>query len=207
VGGFGSGRQGGKVTAEGTASYIIAVSAFSRVMQSGKRLAGTIHFDQGRFPIEITIDACDPHAAFVDLVHPVRDDREANRSVRDRIPLAWTVPTYGGRRWWFLCPRNGRRTAKLFLPNGGWHFWSRQAYGLGYACQREDSFSRLQRRAAMLNCQLGGEGWSTWNLPPPKPKWMRWRTYDTKYERWERVVARANEEFTIRAMQILRRRP
>jgi hypothetical protein len=55
----------------------------------------------------------------------------------------WTVPTYGGRRWWFLCPRTSRKSTKLYLPNGGWHFWSRQAYGLGYACQRDDRFSRL----------------------------------------------------------------
>jgi hypothetical protein len=36
------------------------------------------------------------------------------------------------------------KTTKLYLPNGGWHFWSRQAYGLGYACQREDRLGRLQ---------------------------------------------------------------
>src|SRR5216684_3548478 len=78
-------------------------------------------------------------------------------------------------------------------------------YGLGYACQREGSFDRLQRRAAMLNRQLGGIGWATWESPPPKPKWMRWRTYERKYEGWRRVVERADAEFTIKAMRILRR--
>ena len=73
------------------------------------------------------------------------------RECLDRTEMA-----NGGRRWWFLCPRTGRRTTKLFLPNDGWHFWSRHGYGLGYACQREDRFSRLQRRAAKLNSQLGG---------------------------------------------------
>src|SRR5713226_3182955 len=112
---------------------------------------------------------------------------------------------YGGRRWWFQCPRTGRRTTKLYLPNGGRHFWSRQAYGLGYASQREGRFDRLQRRAAMLNRQLGGKGWATWESPPSKPKWMRWRTYERKYEGWRRVVERADAEFTIKAMRILRR--
>jgi hypothetical protein len=98
-----------------------------------------------------------------------------------------------------------RRTTKLFLPNGGWHFLSRQAYKLGYACQREDRFSRLQRRAAMLNRQLGGKGWDTWDEPPDKPKWMRWRTYEEKYERWEQSVGRANEEFLIYASRLLGR--
>jgi hypothetical protein len=91
-----------------------------------------------------------------------RDEQEGDRIVGDHIRLLWTVPTFGGRRWWFQCPRTGRRTTKLYLPNGGSHFWSRKAYGLGYACQREGRFDRLQRRAAMLNRQLGGKGWATW---------------------------------------------
>jgi hypothetical protein len=53
--------------------------------------------------------------------------------------------------------------------------------GSDYACQREDRFGRLQRRAAMLNRQLGGDGWAGWDSPPIKPKWMRWRTYERRY--------------------------
>ena|SRR6516165_1165034 len=100
-----------------------------------------------------------------------------------------------------------RLRPRQLLPNGGWHFWSRRGYGLGYACQRDDRFGRLQRRAAKLNRQLGGEGGSTWGDPPGKPKWMRWRTYHRKYERWKRVVERADEEFTILAGRLLSRPP
>jgi hypothetical protein len=57
----------------------------------------------------------------------------------------------------------------------------------------------------MLNSQLGGEGWETWDVPPGKPKWMRWRTYERKYERWERVIGRANKEFVISAKRLLQR--
>jgi hypothetical protein len=124
----------------------------------------------------IIVEASNPSMAFIELLHATRDRRARAQWVRGRVRLSQTVPTFGGARWWFLCPLTGRRTTKLFLPSGGWHFWSRQAYGLGYACQREDRFSRLQRRAATLNRQLGGEGWSTWDLPPAKPKWMRWPT-------------------------------
>jgi hypothetical protein len=53
--------------------------------------------------------------------------------------------------------------------------------------------------------QLGVEGWSTWSDPPTKPKWMRWQTYDRKYERWERAAERANAEFEIGAIRPLRR--
>jgi hypothetical protein len=170
MGGFGSGWHGGTVTAEGTASYVITISSFTSALQKGRGLTGTIHFDEGKFLIVITVDTSDPSNAYIELRHPTRDAREGERVVLDRVRLIWTVPTYGGRRWWFRCPRTYCKTTKLYLPNGGWHFWSRQAYGLGYACKREDRFSRLQRRAAMLNLQLGGEGWSTWNRPPAKPK-------------------------------------
>jgi len=204
VGGFGSGRHGGTVAADGTASYVIAASTVGGALQLERRGTGTVHFDEGRFPVEITIDTTEPSYPFIELAHRTRDDREGDRVVRDRIRLVWTVPTYGGRRWWFQCPRTGRRTAKLFLPNGRWHFWSRAGYGLGYACQREDRFGCLQRRAAMLNRQLGGKGWATWDSPPQKPKWMHWRTYERKCEGWRRVVERVNAEFTIQAMRILR---
>jgi hypothetical protein len=206
VGGFGSGRHGGTVTAEGTASYIIAANSLTRArLQMGHCATGTLHFGEERFAVEAKVDTTDPSDPFIELTHQTRDDREGERVVRDRVRLIWTVPTYGGRRWWFRCPRTYCKTTKLYLPNGGWHFWSRQAYGLGYACQREDRFGRLQRRAAMLNRQLGGEGWGTWDTPPRKPKWMRWRTYERQYALWERAVEKANDEFTVRAMRILRR--
>jgi hypothetical protein len=192
------------VTAERTASFVITVTDLSRALHGGRRLSSIVHFGNG-FPVTMMIDISDPSDAFVNLVHQTRDQRQGDRVVEERIALVWTVPTYGGRRWWFLCPRTGRRTTKLFLPNGGWHFWSRQTYDLGYACQREGRFDRLQRRAAMLNQQLGGEGWATWNTPPRKPKWMRWATFVRKLERWSSVVEKADAEFSARAMKILRR--
>lgn len=192
-------------TGEATASYVLALSWFRAELRSGPRWSGTIRFSSGNFPVRITIDTSDPANAFIMLAHEARDWRAGARIVHDRVRLTWTEPTYGGRRWWFVCPRTGYRTPKLFLPNGGWHFWSRQAYGLGYEYQREGRFSLLQRRAAMLNKQLGG-GWDVWDLPPSKPKWMRWRTYNRKYQHWERVAEEADAEFNTRLASLLRRR-
>jgi hypothetical protein len=135
-------------------------------LQLGQIAKGTFHFSDGHFLVGLLVDTADPSGPYMELIHPTRDEGEDDRIVHDRVRLLWTVPTYGGRRWWFQCPRTGRKATKLFLPNGGRHFWSRQAYGLGYACQREDRFDRLHRRAAMLNRQLGGKGWGSWNIPP-----------------------------------------
>jgi hypothetical protein len=49
-------------------------------------------------------------------------------------------------------------------------------------------------RAASRNAQLParGDGWGTWDLPPPKPKWLRWATYEQKIARWQRTVEQAH---------------
>ena len=99
-----------------------------------------------------------------------------------------------------VCVSENRPT-HIQVPEGGAHFWNRQAYDLGYACQRDDRFRRLQRRAAKLIGQLG-DGSEGWDTPPSKPKWMRWRTYERKYELWKRVVEKANDEFVTRARRL-----
>jgi hypothetical protein len=120
MGGFGSGRHGGTVTAEGTASYVLTASMLTRAgLQMGQRGSGIFHFGEEKFPVEVSVDTSDPWDPFIELSHPTRDDRDGERIAHDLIRLIWTAPTYGGRRWWFLCPRTGRRAGKLFLPNGG----------------------------------------------------------------------------------------
>src|SRR5262249_15152516 len=43
------------------------------------------------------------------------------------VSLDTTVPHYGGRRWWFICPSTKARVSKLYLPPGATTFASRQA--------------------------------------------------------------------------------
>jgi hypothetical protein len=96
------------------------------------------------------------------------------------IELETSPQTFGGRRWWFLCPRTGRRATKLYLPNGALTFASRQADQLAYASQREQPHDRASRRAFKLRGKLGAEGGIGDFIP--KPKWMRWPTYERKLE-------------------------
>ena len=55
------------------------------------------------------------------------DGVESAASRTTGIQLETTPQPFGGRRWWFVCPRAGRRAAKLYLPNGVFTFASRQA--------------------------------------------------------------------------------
>lgn len=96
------------------------------------------------------------------------------------IQLETTPQPFGGRRWWFICPRTGRRATKLYLPNGALTFASRQAYRLAYRSQREAPHDRALRRAFKLRDKLGGTGGIGDYLA--KPKWMRWPTYDRKLD-------------------------
>ena len=63
-----------------------------------------------------------------------------------------TVPHFGGRRWWWVCPLSkhgqpcGRRVGKLYLPSGGPAFGCRQCYELTYeGCQESHEYDGLRR--------------------------------------------------------------
>ena len=48
------------------------------------------------------------------------------------VPIVFTAPAFGGRRWYFRCPMQHIRVTKLFLPPHARRFASRQAHGLTY---------------------------------------------------------------------------
>jgi hypothetical protein len=154
----------------------------------------------------VVVDLTNKWQPHIELLHRPRQEREGDAIVTSQVGLAFTVPTYGGRRAWFVCPRTGGRATKLFLPNGGREFLSRQAYGLAYVSEREDRLRRLQRKAASLNERLGGEGQSTWDVPPAKPTRMHWKTYTRLLAEWQRTVDQARSYWTSRTTALLERR-
>jgi hypothetical protein len=102
-------------------------------------------------------------------------------AIDDKIFLATSRPPFGGLRWWFVCPQLNRRVRKLYLPLGGRHFWSRRAYELAYASQRETKYDRALRRARKLRLRLGGDPAD--DEYPDKPPRMRWTTYNRLMDR------------------------
>jgi hypothetical protein len=106
-------------------------------------------------------------------------------------------------RWWWVCPATGRRVAKLYLPVGGARFLSRQAYGLVYASQGEDEVARAHRRAARLHALLGSPRRSAFGATPPKPKWMRWPTYERLAAELGEIDAALEEAMEQTAVRIL----
>lgn len=120
-----------------------------------------------------------------------------------RVRMTYTVPNYGGRRWWFICPLSiggkacGRRVGKLYNPPGALYFGCRHCYGLTYESTRESDLDRARRRLERAWYKLGkpqASGRGLWGALPSKPRYMHWETYDrliTQVQRLERAEMHA----------------
>ena len=106
---------------------------------------------------------------------------------------------FGGRQWYFECPMTRRRCSVLWRPPGAKRFCSRQAWTrqAAYASQFLDADNRAHRGKAKIKARLIGDcDPDEWDLPP-KPKWMRWSTYNRlveKFDSYEEVLDRGITE-------------
>ena len=77
------------------------------------------------------------------------------------------------------------------MPPGANHFRCRQGWGrrVAYTSQFLDPDNRAHRGQAKIKAKLIADlDPDEWELPP-KPKWMRWRTYNRYEERFDRYEA------------------
>jgi hypothetical protein len=127
-------------------------------------------------------DLTDPDHAHLTLIYTRTPSNGPPEKVEQRIRLTYTRPTYGGRRWWMICPYSGRRVAKLHIPPGGDRFASRLAWRLPYQSQRSAHCDRVFDCLFKLQRKLGSpEGWEA-GLWRPKGMWRR--TYERHWERY-----------------------
>jgi len=83
------------------------------------------------------------------------------------------------------------------MPPGAHSFASRHAWRrqVAYASQFETWEGRALRMAQRLRTKLAGPDWAGLDgTDPPKPKWMRWRTYNRimdRCDRYEEIADRA----------------
>jgi hypothetical protein len=80
-----------------------------------------------------------------------------------RVNLTTTPLSWGGVRYWFLCPLQGciRRVGCLYLPPGGKYFGCRHCYDLSYESQSEwhRDKSMFKRLAGMMQGNYPGMNW------------------------------------------------
>jgi hypothetical protein len=197
MGGYGSGRTGGRPTIERSSALVLCVHDVTRPVRDAVRARG------GLEPGERAEATCtwswrwegEPWAAVdvrlwlgraegaatlrYDIDHLTRSTGPQVQTVA----LETTPGTLGGQCWWWICPATGRRVLKLYLPNGGVRFLSRTAYRLVYQSQREERDERARRRMRNLCRRLGGDYDEVAGTWPEKPKWMRWHTYNALCDR------------------------
>jgi len=132
----------------------------------------------------ITADMSGPHEGWL-RIQGIKAD-----GLDQRIGLVARPRHFGGRQWYFICPYIGRRAMVLWMPPGARSFACRERWGrqVAYASQFLDPDNRAHRGQAKIKsrlCRIGGFDPEEWDLPP-KPKWMRWRTYNRAVEKFDR---------------------
>lgn len=172
MGGFGSGRHGGKsVTTDMWALDIRRIARSGRLKpgryfnwqwsRNGEPVANiNIRTDIDRMTLDYRVR--DRGGEWQSMIYPVR--------------LSWTPCTYGGQRAWWHCPAVGcgRRVAVLYR---GKVYACRHCHKLAYRTQREQPRDRAGSRADKLRDRLGWEA-GILNGNGEKPKRMHWRTFE-----------------------------
>ena len=95
----------------------------------------------------------------------------------------------------------GRRVAKLYA--GGRLFACRHCYRLGYNVQRIGPMDQAHHHLARLHRKLSADYDGPEVPPPPKPKWMRWKTYSRIAQQIEEGQERLDIVFTVGVQHIL----
>jgi hypothetical protein len=96
-----------------------------------------------------------------------------------------------------------RHASVLLMPPGAERFCCRQTWGtqVAYASQFADPDNRAHIGQAKIKSRLNADpDPDNWNLPP-KPKWMRWSTYNRyvqKFDAYEEVLSQNIAELMAR---------
>ncbi len=175
MGGIGSGRHSSSSTAEKCWRIEIDWMVRDRRAIPCAITKGTLSWTCNGEPagsVSYEADLMDLNAAELRLSYII-DRGSGPMSVQQVIALAYTVPNYGGRRWWMICPTSKMRVGKLYLPFGGGEFAGRFVWRVGYRSQRVGHFDRPFEKLFRLQNKLGCEpGWDG-GLIRPKGMWAR----------------------------------
>lgn len=116
-------------------------------------------------------------------------------SSTQRFALLTMPRHFGGRQWYFACPCLHIPVSVIWMPPGALGFASKRHWGrlVAYQSQFLDQTGRAHRGQDKIRrrlCSIGSFDPDEWDFPP-KPKWMRQRTYgraEAKFDRYEDIL-------------------
>src|SRR3984893_4236904 len=163
MGGYGSGRSGGRPTVEDSLSLSLPRLFKTGWLKQGAWTSGTLRWSIVGTDEEIASIGFEARLGEKDgyvRLHWTSTSRWSGekRQCENRIELTTRAQPLGGSRWWFVCPRTGQLAARLHLPSGADTFACRKAYRLAYRSQRETACDRAISRAFSLRHKLGDDG-------------------------------------------------
>ena len=182
MGGFGSGRHGGKST-----TGDMHVLDIRKIARAGRLKPGQSFGWQWTCNGEkIASINMRTDTDRVTLDYRARDRGGEWQAMNYPVRLSWTPCTYGGQRAWWLCPAVGcgRRVAVLY---GGKVYACRHCHQLAYKTQREQSHDRAGSKADKLRDRLRWEA-GILNGNGIKPKGMHWATFERLQTRHDALV-------------------
>lgn len=107
--------------------------------------------------------------------------------VDQRIAVGSSIRNFGGRQWYFECPKTGQRASVLWRLSEAELFVSRVGLGkdVAYLSQSLNWIDRAHSGKAKIKNRLLGElNADEWELPP-KPVGMHWSTYKRYVDRFD----------------------
>lgn len=199
MGGYNSGRSGGRPTADMSKRIDIAWMIRTRHAVPGSWVRGSLSWNCGGQPsgsISYSAEMTDIENAWLRLSY-VRGSGNEREEVNQNIRLVYSIPNFGGWRWWMICPYRGNRVGKLYLPAWGDRFAGRRAWRLGYHSQRVAHRDRPIEKLFRLQRKLGSE--QGWEAGLRRPKGMHGRTYERHMDRYLKLDA----ECAVTMMEVL----
>ncbi len=207
MGGIGSGNHGGKPSVEG--GLVLDLNRLIRqgTFRPGRAWGGSIIWTEvssGRQTATIGYEAhMGQESGWARLHYTTTDHWTGKKTHHDyRVELTTTPQPFGGRRWWWICPRRGDLVSKLYKPNGRDRFASRKAHNIAYRSQRQSPRDRAISQAFEIRRQLGSTGGIGSYVE--KPKGMRWKTYAREMKRLEQVETVVNAHAWVLVQRLTR---
>ncbi len=188
MGGTGSGNYVGRPTVEAALKLDLHHLIRSGSFRPGATVTGSLAWtnsDTGEQRASIGYKAhIEEEHGWVRLTYATTNHWTGQTTQHDyTVELETTPQTFGGRRWWWVCPRRGDLVAKHYKPAGGGIFASRKAHRLACRSQRQSPYDCAISQAFKRRHRLGADGGI--GDPIDKPKGMRWVTFDRKMEQVE----------------------